>query len=62
MSIAVRAASVWIDGCRIRRLSAGAEVQAWQDRREATGGKIDRRFGAEDARIELKRLCPSLQE
>jgi hypothetical protein len=28
----------------------------------ATGGKIEWRFSAEDARIKLKRLYPSLQE
>ncbi len=37
-----------------------AEVEAWQDRREAAGGKIDWRFDTEDARIKLKRLYPSL--
>ena len=40
-----------------------AEVKAWQDRRDAMGGdKIDWRFSAEDARLKLKRLYPSLQE
>lgn len=39
-----------------------AEVQAWQDRRDAMGGKIDWRFRTEDARIKLKRLYPLLQE
>jgi DDE superfamily endonuclease len=39
-----------------------AEVAAWQDRRDAIGGKIDWRFSTEDARIKLKRLYPSLQE
>jgi transposase len=38
------------------------EVRAWQERRDAAGGKIDWRFGTEDARIKLKRLYPSLQE
>lgn len=42
--------------------SLEAEVQAWQDRRDATGGKIDWRFSTEDARIKLKRLYPSLKE
>jgi transposase len=39
-----------------------AEVRAWQERRDAAGGKIDWRFDTEDARIKLKRLYPSLQE
>jgi transposase len=39
-----------------------AEVSAWQERRDGAGGKIDWRFRAEDARIKLKRLYPSLQE
>jgi hypothetical protein len=39
-----------------------AEVAAWQERREEKGGKIERRFGMEDARIKLKRLYPSPQE
>jgi hypothetical protein len=39
-----------------------AEVEAWQEWRDAIGGKIDRRFTTEDARIKLKRLYPSFQE
>ena len=40
-----------------------AEVVAWQQRRDETGGKkIEWRFRTEDARIKLKRLYPSLQE
>jgi hypothetical protein len=39
-----------------------AEVEAWQDRGDAMGGKIDWRFSTEDARVKLKRLYPSLQE
>jgi transposase len=39
-----------------------AEVAAWQERRDETGGKIEWRFSTEDARIKLKRLYPSLQE
>jgi transposase len=39
-----------------------AEVVAWQQRRDETGGKIEWRFSTEDARIKLKRLYPSLQE
>ena len=39
-----------------------AEVEGWQDRRDAMGGGIDWRFSTEDARLKLKRLYPSLQE
>ncbi len=39
-----------------------AEVYAWQERRDAAGGKIDWRFTTEDARVKLKRLYPSFQE
>ena len=40
-----------------------AEVAAWQEQRDAAGGKkIEWRFSAEDARIKLKRLYPSLKE
>jgi len=40
-----------------------AEVRAWQDQRDALGGKkIDWRFRTEDARLKLKRLYPSLKE
>ena len=39
-----------------------AEAQAWQERRDEKGGKIEWRFKTEDARIKLKRLYPSLQE
>ena len=40
-----------------------AEVAAWQERRDEAGGKkIDWRFSAEDARLKLKRLYPSLQK
>jgi transposase len=42
--------------------SLRSEVEAWQQRRDATGGTIDWRFRTEDARIKLKRLYPSLQE
>jgi DDE superfamily endonuclease len=43
--------------------SLQSEVEAWQERRDAAGGKkIDWRFNTEDARIKLKRLYPSLQE
>jgi transposase len=39
-----------------------AEVEAWQDRRNATSSEVDWRFSTEDARAKLKRLYPSLQE
>ena len=39
-----------------------AEAQAWQERRDAIGNKIEWRFSMKDARIKLKRLYPSLQE
>lgn len=38
------------------------EVKAWQERRDAKGGKIDWRFTTEDARIKLKRLYHSIHE
>ena len=39
-----------------------AEVQAWHQRRNAKGGKINWRFTTELARIKLRRLYPSFQE
>jgi hypothetical protein len=39
-----------------------SEVEAWQERRDVTGNKIEWRFRTEDARIKLKRLYPSLKE
>jgi hypothetical protein len=39
-----------------------AEAQAWQERRDEKGVKIDWRFSTDEARIKLKRLYPSLQE
>jgi hypothetical protein len=39
-----------------------SEAQAWQDRRDETGTKIDWRFTTEEARNKLKRLYPSFQE
>ncbi len=42
-----------------------AEVKAWQEERNAKGGKggkIDWRFTTEDARIKLKRLYPAIKE
>jgi transposase len=39
-----------------------AEVAAWQERRNASGGTIIWRFTTADARIKLRRLYPSVQE
>lgn len=36
------------------------EVRAWEDRRNARGGKIEWRFTADKARIKLRHLYPSL--
>ena len=38
------------------------EVAAWQERRNAAERSINWRFTAEDARIKLKKLYPSIQE
>lgn len=35
-----------------------SEASAWQERREAKGGKIDRRFSTADVRIKVKHLYP----
>ncbi len=39
-----------------------AEVEAWQQRRNAAATVVDWRFTTEDARIKLKRLYPSIHE
>ena len=39
-----------------------AEVRAWEDRRNEAGGRVSWQFTAEDARIKLKRLYPSVEE
>ena len=58
--------SVLSQQCLDRRVpdfeSLQGEVASWQERRDAAGGKIEWHFSAEDARIKLKRLYPSLQE
>jgi len=36
------------------------EVATLEAERNAVGGRVDRRFRAEDARIRLKRLYPSI--
>jgi hypothetical protein len=38
------------------------EVAAWQERRNAAGSTVEWRFTAEDARIKLTRLYPTVQE
>ncbi|MGE3910802.1 MAG: IS630 family transposase [Chloroflexota bacterium] len=52
--------------CLDRRIPDAAtlkvEVDAWQDRRNASGRSVDWRFTTDDARIKLKRLYPSIQE
>jgi hypothetical protein len=52
--------------CLDRRIPDGvtltAEVAAWEDRRNQAGGTIDWRFTADDARIKLTRLYPSIEE
>ena len=67
LNIAEIELSVLSRQCLDRRVpdfeSLQAEVVAWQQRRDETGGKkIEWRFRTEDARIKLKRLYPSLQE
>src|SRR3954447_11570742 len=42
------------------RATLEREVAAWEAERNATGGKVDRRFTTHDARIKLKRLYPAL--
>jgi hypothetical protein len=52
--------------CLDRRLpdfaTLASEVAAWQAQRNGAGGAVDWRFTAQDARIKLKRLYPSLHE
>src|SRR5688572_2027411 len=66
LNIAEIELSVLSRQCLDRRVphfaTLAAEIAAWQDRRNATGGTVDWRFTTEDARIQLKRLYPSLQE
>ncbi|VTR94194.1 Uncharacterized protein OS=Microcystis aeruginosa SPC777 GN=MAESPC_01741 PE=4 SV=1: DDE_3 [Gemmata massiliana] len=38
-----------------------AEVAAWEQRRNSTKCRVDWRFTAEDARVKLKRLYPTIQ-
>ncbi len=39
-----------------------AKVGAWEDRRIEAGGRVNWHFTAEDARIKLKRLYPSIEK
>jgi hypothetical protein len=52
--------------CLDRRVTDRAtlerEVAAWQATRNATGRGVDWRFTAEDARIKLKHLYPTIQD
>ncbi len=51
--------------CLDRRLpdlaTLAAEARAWEEARNAAGGRVDWRFTAEDARIKLKTLYPSIE-
>lgn len=55
--------SVLARQCLDRRLEAmdvvKREAAAWQQRRNASGAKVDWRFTTDDARIKLKKLYPS---
>lgn len=39
-----------------------AEVEAWQQRRDAQPGKVDWQFTTDDARVKLRHLYPSIKE
>src|SRR5919197_2149544 len=62
LNIAEIELSVLARQCLDRRIpdvaTLGAEVAAWQERRDAAGGTVDWGFTTEDARIKLKRLYP----
>ena len=66
LNIAEIELSVLSRQCLDRRVpdvaTLAAEVDAWQNHRNAAGGPVDWRFTTDDARIKLKRLYPSLQE
>ena len=51
--------------CLNRRIAdidtVGQEVAAWQARRDQTQAKINWQFTTEDARVNLRRLYPSIQ-
>ncbi len=56
--------SVLARQCLAERMDNKANLQeqvtAWQARRNASGVKIDWRFTTEEARVKLKRLCPTI--
>jgi transposase len=64
LNIAELELSVLARQCLDRRIPDRAtlerEVAAWEAERNQLGGKVDWRFTAEDARIKLKRLYPSI--
>jgi DDE superfamily endonuclease len=66
LNIAEIELSVLSRQCLNRRVPDAAtlrtDAMAWQDRRNHTAVTVDWRFTAEDARIKLKRLYPSVQE
>ena len=56
--------SVLARQCLAERMDSRAtlreQVEAWQERRNASGVKIDWRFTTDDARIKLKKLYPTI--
>jgi hypothetical protein len=66
LNIAEIELSVLSRQCLDRRVpdfaTLAAEVAAWQECRNATGGTVDWRFTTDDARIKLKRLYPAVHE
>lgn len=66
LNIAETELSILSRQCLDRRIpdmaTLRAEVAAWEERRNATGGTVNWRFTTADARIRLKRLYPLIQE
>jgi hypothetical protein len=66
LNIAEIELSVLSRQCLDRRVpnfaTLAAEVAAWQDHRNAKGGTVDWRFTTDQARIQLKRLYPTIEE
>ena len=64
LNIAEIELSVLSRQCLDRRIADAevltAEVAAWEQARNAAGGRVDWRFTTDDARIKLKRLYPSI--
>ena len=56
--------SVLARQCLAERMDSKAHLQeqvaAWQERRNASGAKIDWRFTTDDARVKLKKLYPTI--